>query len=477
LFPLLIILLDLVCATLAVAATHAVAITRTPHLNTALELTWTDLLTVTPHMPSGAMMAGVWIASLRIAGGYDPRRMSGSARIAAGVFRAGIGVLLFMVAAQFVLHTQTWSRFMMLSYVASSTIIVGFGRLAFFRIQHLIPQTIHARRVAILGVGQRATQLRQRLDEYGHGAYTFVGFISPEQCSEVFVIDPKEVLGDVTSLGSLANTHDLQELIQATPQLNRNENLILATRAEEMGLRLLQMPTNWGIANPRLALTALGDLQLVDLTTLAYPTRAEQMKRVVDLILVIAGGLVLLPWMLVVGLLIRLTDGGPALFTQERSGRGGRKFAMYKFRSMIVRAETLRADLHQHNEADGVLFKIKDDPRVTPIGRILRRWSIDEVPQLLNVLKGDMNLVGPRPLPMTDIDGIETNEELKYWFSQRSKVKPGITGTWQVSGRSRMETGDMVRLDIDYIQNWSFWLDMVLLLRTIPAVLKGRGAH
>ena len=422
-------------------------------------------------------MAIVWVGSLRVAGGYDALRMSGSARIAGGVFRAGIGVLLFMVAAQFVLHAQTWSRFMMLSYVASSTLAVGFGRLVFFRVQHLIPQTIHARRVAILGVGHRADQLRQRLKEYGHGRYTFVGFISPAHGSEAFEMDPTEVLGDVMSLGNIVNDHDLHELIQATPLLNRSENIVLATRAEEMGIRLLQMPASWGIANPRLALTAMGDLQLVDLTTLAYPTRAEQMKRVVDLTLVITGGLILLPPRLVVGLLIRLTDGGPALFTQERSGRGGRKFAMYKFRSMVVSAETLRADLHQHNEADGVLFKIKDDPRITPIGRVLRRWSIDEIPQLLNVLKGDMNLVGPRPLPMTDIDGIETNEELNYWFSQRSKVKPGITGTWQVSGRSRMATEDMVRLDIDYIQNWSFWLDMVLLLRTIPAVLKGRGAH
>ncbi len=428
-------------------------------------------------MPSGALMAGVWVVCLRLAGGYDPRKMSGMARIATVVFRAGIGVLLFMVAAQFLLYTQTWSRFMMVTYAGCSTIAIGLGRITFFRFQHLLPQTIHSRRVAILGVGHRAVQLRQRLNEYGHGTYTFVGFISPEQGSEMFAVDPKEVLGDVMSLGSIVNKHDLQELIQATPQLNRNENRMLATRAEEMGIRLLQMPTNWGIANPRLALTTLGDLQLVDLTTLAYPTRAEQMKRVVDLILVITGGLILLPWMIAIGLLIRITDGGPALFTQERSGRGGRKFAMYKFRSMVVSAETLRAELHEQNEADGVLFKMKNDPRITPIGRVLRRWSIDEIPQLLNVLKGDMNLVGPRPLPINDIDGIETNEELKYWFTQRSKVKPGITGTWQVSGRSRMETEDMVRLDIDYIQNWSFWLDMVLLIRTIPAVLKGRGAH
>ena len=129
------------------------------------------------------------------------------------------------------------------------------------------------------------------------------------------------------------------------------------------------------------------------------------------------------------------------------------------------------------NDSGGVLFKMREDPRVTSIGKRLRRWSIDELPQILNVLKGDMNLVGPRPLPFDDVKNIERNAELTYWFSQRSKVKPGITGTWQVSDRRDLKMEDMVRLDIDYIQNWSIWGDILLLIRTIPAVLRGRGSH
>jgi lipopolysaccharide/colanic/teichoic acid biosynthesis glycosyltransferase len=123
-----------------------------------------------------------------------------------------------------------------------------------------------------------------------------------------------------------------------------------------------------------------------------------------------------------------------------------------------------------------VLFKVGDDPRVTRIGRHLRKWSLDELPQLLNVLRGDMNLVGPRPLPMADLAGVETDTELRYWFDLRSKVKPGITGPWQISGRSDLGMADMVRLDIDYIQNWSLWLDLSLLLKTLPAVMRRRGA-
>ena len=144
---------------------------------------------------------------------------------------------------------------------------------------------------------------------------------------------------------------------------------------------------------------------------------------------------------------------------------------------MVIDAEQQRDALEDQNEADGVLFKMRRDPRITPIGHFIRRWSIDELPQLWNVLLGDMNLVGPRPLPMRDLEGIEDNPEKQYWFEMRNKVKPGITGLWQVAGRSDLGFQEMVQLDIHYIQSWSLWLDVAILLKTIPAVLRGRGAR
>ena len=221
----------------------------------------------------------------------------------------------------------------------------------------------------------------------------------------------------------------------------------------------------------------MGDFQMVDLTTLAYPTLATQTKRFLDVVLVSIGLIALSPLLITVGILIRMQDGGPMFFSQPRSGRGGRRFPFYKYRSMVVDAEAQRHSLQDQNESDGVLFKIKDDPRITPLGHFIRKYSIDELPQLWNVLVGDMNLVGPRPLPMSDLEGIEDDPEVQYWFELRSKVKPGITGPWQVSGRSNLGFREMVKHDINYIQDWSLWVDLMVLLKTIPAVLKGRGAR
>jgi exopolysaccharide biosynthesis polyprenyl glycosylphosphotransferase len=174
---------------------------------------------------------------------------------------------------------------------------------------------------------------------------------------------------------------------------------------------------------------------------------------------------------LIVALLVRLTSPGPAIYRNPRIGVGEGKFAMLKFRSMYQDAELQQAELEEQNEADGPIFKIRDDPRITPIGRILRRFSIDELPQLWNVLRGEMSLVGPRPLPLRDY------ERLEPWHRGRYRVLPGITGLWQVSGRSALGFDDLVRLDFYYVENWSIWLDIEIIARTPLAVLRGQGAY
>ena len=159
------------------------------------------------------------------------------------------------------------------------------------------------------------------------------------------------------------------------------------------------------------------------------------------------------------------------LYRDRRIGVGEREFGMLKFRTMVQGAAEQQAELEEHNEAGGALFKIRDDPRVTRVGRVLRRLSIDELPQVLNVLRGEMSLVGPRPLPLRDY------ELLEDWHRKRYHVLPGITGLWQISGRSNLTFDDLVRLDFYYIENWSIWLDISILVKTLPAVLAGRGAY
>ena len=175
--------------------------------------------------------------------------------------------------------------------------------------------------------------------------------------------------------------------------------------------------------------------------------------------------------MAAVALMVRMTSAGPAIFRQERVGRFGEPFQLYKFRTMVVDAELKKAALASQNDGNGLLFKVRSDPRVTRTGAWLRRWSLDELPQLLNVLKGDMSLVGPRP-PLPD-------EVARYtdYVRRRLVVKPGITGLWQVSGRSDLPWEEAVRLDLRYVENWSLSLDLVILLRTLTAVCRGAGAY
>ena len=208
-------------------------------------------------------------------------------------------------------------------------------------------------------------------------------------------------------------------------------------------------------------------------TSLAY---AHVGKRVLDLGLAVSALVFLLPLLLIVGLLIRLDSPGPALFRQRRLGRGGKPFWIWKFRSMHVDAEARLADLERLNEAPGgVLFKMKADPRVTRVGRFLRRTSLDELPQLFNVLDGSMSLVGPRPLPLRDCLLMRQIDESRYW--RRLEAVPGLTGPWQVSGRSDTSLDRMLSLDLDYIDNWTFWRDVRLIARTFPVVVACRGAY
>jgi exopolysaccharide biosynthesis polyprenyl glycosylphosphotransferase len=195
------------------------------------------------------------------------------------------------------------------------------------------------------------------------------------------------------------------------------------------------------------------------------------MKRALDIVISILMLVLLAPVFALVALAIKLTSPGPVFFFQERIGLNKRRFSVYKFRTMVPNAEKLMPRLVSRNEVSGPVFKMKNDPRVTSIGRLLRRSSIDELPQLLNVLKGEMSLVGPRPLPVRDYEGFNHD-----WQRRRFSVKPGITCLWQVNGRSNISFENWMLLDLQYMDEWSLWLDMKILAKTIPAVMRGLGA-
>jgi exopolysaccharide biosynthesis polyprenyl glycosylphosphotransferase len=194
-------------------------------------------------------------------------------------------------------------------------------------------------------------------------------------------------------------------------------------------------------------------------------------KRVMDIVISAVLLVILSPLALVTAIAIKINSPGPVHFIQERVGLNKRRFRLYKFRTMYYGAEQKQAELESFNEVSGPVFKIKNDPRITAVGKILRKTSIDELPQLINVLKGDMSLVGPRPLPVIDYNGFN-----KDWHLRRFSVRPGITCLWQINGRSSISFEKWMELDMDYIDRWSLWLDLKILTKTIPSVLRGSGA-
>jgi len=281
-----------------------------------------------------------------------------------------------------------------------------------------------------------------------------------------------ELLGSVTELADVALAHDADAVLVAGGSYNSAAELRrIGWALEGLGLDLLVVPSLIDVAGPRVRFSHVAGLPLVHVQEPQIDEAMGVAKRCFDLL---GAGLLLLLGcipMLIVAAIIKLQDGGPVFYSQRRVGRQQSEFKMYKFRSMIPNADSARMDLEIDNDHDGVLFKIKEDPRITPFGRFIRKFSIDETPQLLNVLRGEMSLVGPRPpLP----DEVEKYDDDVH---RRLLVRPGLTGLWQVSGRSDLSWSESVRLDLYYVDNWSLTSDMVILLKTIRAVLMRHGAY
>ena len=277
----------------------------------------------------------------------------------------------------------------------------------------------------------------------------------------------------VDQLNSVIAHHPVDEVLVALP-MNKYGPLVetIVRHCEEQGI-IVRVRTE--IFNLQVARSYLDDLQGVPVMTIqSGPTDgwALVIKRLIDIVGSAALLLALAPLFAIVMLLIRLDSPGPVFFAQERVGFNKRRFRMLKFRTMVDGSDRQQHMLEHLNEVEGPVFKIKNDPRVTRVGGLLRRFSIDELPQLINVLRGDMSLVGPRPLPVRDVERIELQ-----WHKRRFSIRPGITCLWQVNGRSNIGFDDWVRMDLDYIDKWSLGLDLLILMKTIPAVFKGPGAY
>lgn len=345
------------------------------------------------------------------------------------------------------------------------TVSRGIARLLLARLRR---EGVGRGRLVIVGGGPRAHRLAELLGADRSLGYDVVGYVAAEVDADW---EHAELLGHPNEIEELIERHHIHEIIIIGNVLPHSRIIHLTRLCQRLPRRvaLKLMPDTFEEALTQVSLEQLKGHPLVCLTETHRPF-GDMAKRGLDLVIAGWSVLLLAPLFLVIALLIRRDSPGPIIFRQTRVGRHGQEFTFFKFRSMYIDAEAQLERLRQFNEVSGPIFKMKDDPRVTRIGRWLRRTSLDELPQLINVIKGDMSLVGPRPAVPSEV-----RQYTEYQLA-RLDTTPGITGLWQVSGRSQLGFEDMVKLDIDYIQSRSFWLDLKILIRTIPAVLSRHGA-
>jgi len=352
--------------------------------------------------------------------------------------------------------------------LVTCSIVIGGLRASYDRITRDVFHVLGVRRRAVLvGDGDHVAALLRTLGSARGGIeYAFVGAIAPSENGT-----PLPRLGSLAELEDVLARHQLDELIVNGGDVSDDQLVELVEQAHRRGVQVRVAPTTAEILT-RHAEYVPG--QAVPLFVLHPPVLAGAdwaAKRGFDIVVSLLVLVVGLPLWLLIAAAIKLDSQGPVFYRDRRVGLGEREFDMLKFRTMLRGAEQLQPKLESRNEATGPLFKIRDDPRVTRVGAVLRRFSLDEVPQVLNVLRSEMSLVGPRPLPIRDY------ERLEAWHRKRYLVLPGVTGLWQISGRSELTFDDLVRLDFYYLENWSIWLDITILLKTIPAVLARKGAY
>jgi exopolysaccharide biosynthesis polyprenyl glycosylphosphotransferase len=324
----------------------------------------------------------------------------------------------------------------------------------------------------IVGAGRVGTRIARKLAARKEYGLDIVGFVDDDPLE--LTDDGPPWLGGTARLDQIIRAYGIERVIVAFSRLSTDAQVELSQRCLELGVRVDIVPRMYEVIGSRNQVHNLDGLPLLGLRPPRLSPTSKVLKRSLDVIGATALLTLLSPLLLFVALRIKLESPGPVLFDQERMGAGGRRFRIFKFRTMYRDADKRKREfthLNRHTESGPTMFKIEQDPRITPFGRFLRIWSLDELPQLLNVLRGEMSLVGPRPLILDE------DQHIVGYQRRRLDLTPGITGAWQVLGRSEIPFAEMLALDYLYVTNWSLWGDIKLLARTVPIVLKRRGAY
>jgi len=409
-----------------------------------------------------------------VCGLYRSRRLTGRNSEAVDLLRATTTFITFFLALSYVFSV----RMITMPFLAEFWVITTCSLLVSRIVLRLVADRVRVhgrdlRHMLILGTNERAMEFARRIMASRERGYRLLGFVDDDWPGLAALRRADfPVVSDYAGLEEFLRRNVVDEVAIYLPLASYYKHSShVASLCQQHGITMRIHSDIFGVKYTRWRPEDFEGDQYIATYTSSSELWPRTLKRTFDIVVAGTVFVALLPLFLLAALAVKLSSPGPMFFCQERIGLNKRRFRMLKFRSMVQDAETLQANLEKLNEASGPVFKIKNDPRITPVGRFLRRSSIDELPQLLNVLAGDMSLVGPRPLPIRDYEGFHED-----WQRRRFSIKPGITCLWQVGGRSDLSFEEWMQLDLKYLDEWSLWLDLKILTRTVPAVFRGAGA-
>jgi exopolysaccharide biosynthesis polyprenyl glycosylphosphotransferase len=416
----------------------------------------------------------IWHVLFSLFGLYHSRRFSSRRDEIVDVAKAtSVGTLVIVIFVFFFEISMVTPTFLGVFW-ATSTGITILNRLALrYALGKVRAHGHNLRHLVIVGTNPRGIEFARKIESKPELGYRIIGFVDNEWSGiQEFQKNGYRLVSNLSLFPDFIREHVVDEVAISLPVRSFYSQISqIVARCEEQGIIVRYLSNIFNLKEGRSTSEEFGDHPVVAVYTGAMRGWQILVKHILDFFVSLILVALFSPLLAIVSILIKITSPGPVFFVQERVGVGKRRFRLYKFRTMIKDAEEKILELEHLNELSGPVFKINDDPRITRIGKFLRKTSIDELPQLFNVVKGDMSLVGPRPLPVRDYEGFDED-----WHRRRFSVRPGITCLWQVNGRSNTSFDKWMKLDMEYIDNWSLGLDLKILLRTVPAVLKGSGA-
>jgi exopolysaccharide biosynthesis polyprenyl glycosylphosphotransferase len=429
-------------------------------------------ITLTSFVFALIMAIPLWCLTLYANGTYIPMRTRSYLEILWAIVKSAIMTFLVLGTFIFLFKLTYMSRLFFLLFTALSFLFIWIEKTALFMSSHYVHrQGLNTRRLLIVGTGKRAVDFIRKSDYHPEWGFEILGAIDDEPGRGVHHVDRLDVIGTLKDIPGIFHRDAVDEVVFVVPRSRLNSLQGAIDDCETEGVAVTVAVNLFDTKLARASTTELDGLPLLHFKT----TRAKEwellVKRLVDFTVSGFGIIVLTPMFLILALLIKTTSTGPIFFKQNRLGLSGRRFTLYKFRTMRLGAQNALSEVADLNNMTTPEFRKKKTQWITPIGRFMRKFSLDELPQLFNVFIGHMSIVGPRPTVPDEV------EKYKDWQRRRFSMKPGITCLWQVNGRNNIAFDDWMKLDLEYLDNWSLWLDAKILFKTVPIVLFGIGAY